>query len=96
MKPFCSRSMPVLAPRRWPWSPGVMSSEPPLCACSFKAQDSHYRQRYPDADFKLILVDNNPVGRIYVFRDEQKLRILDITVLPGHHNSGIGSAEIKQ
>ena len=76
-----------------PWSDEQRAA---FVRMQFQAQDSHYRQRYPDADFKLILFDNNPVGRVYLFRDGQKLRILDITVLPGHRNSGIGSAEIKR
>ena len=53
-----------------PWSDEQRTA---FVRMQFQAQDSHYRQRYPDADFKLILVDNNPVGRIFVFRDEQKL-----------------------
>ena len=76
-----------------PWSDEQRAA---FVRMQFQAQDSHYRQRYPDADFQVILFDNNPVGRIYVFRDEQKLRILDITVLPVHRNAGIGTAEIER
>ena len=57
----------------------------------FTAQDSHYRNRYPDADYKVILNEDKPVGRIYIFRDEKVIRILDITLLPQHRNAGIGT-----
>jgi hypothetical protein len=34
----------------------------------FQAQDTYYRENYPAADFSLIYVDDQPVGRLYVER----------------------------
>ena len=58
----------------------------------FNAQHQHYQSEFADADFQLVLVDDAPVGRLYVDRRADEIRILDITVLPEHRGRGIGSA----
>jgi ribosomal protein S18 acetylase RimI-like enzyme len=57
----------------------------------FEAQDSFYREQYPDADYKVILREGEPVGRLYVRREEDVIHIIDIAVLPEYRNRGIGS-----
>jgi GNAT superfamily N-acetyltransferase len=42
------------------------------------------------------MADNRPVGRLYVARLDQEIRIVDITLLPAERNDGIGSYLIKQ
>lgn len=61
-----------------------------------KAQHEHYRSVYPGAAFQLILWGGMSVGRLYVARGEDEIRILDITLLPQYRNRGIGSALIEQ
>jgi len=62
----------------------------------FDAQKNHYAQKYPAATHDVILADGRAVGRLYVARLDHEIRIVDITVLPGERNSGIGSYLIKQ
>lgn len=57
----------------------------------FEAQDSWYRQTYPDAGFGLLLVDGEPVGRITIDRWPEEIRIVDVALLPEHRGRGIGS-----
>jgi ribosomal protein S18 acetylase RimI-like enzyme len=57
----------------------------------FTAQHSHYREQYPDASYSLICLDDLPVGRLYVLREGDQIRILDITVLPEFRNRGIAT-----
>jgi GNAT superfamily N-acetyltransferase len=61
----------------------------------FDAQDKYYRQKYPAASFQLILENDEPVGRLYVLRETEAIRILDITVLPQYRNKGIGGSLIR-
>jgi ribosomal protein S18 acetylase RimI-like enzyme len=61
----------------------------------FNAQHSHYHERYPDADYKVILRDDEPVGRLYLLREKELIRIMDITVLPQYRNCGTGSDLIR-
>lgn len=62
----------------------------------FSAQQSHYRAHYPEGKHYVILVDEGAVGRLYVAEIERELRILDITILPQHRNTGIGTPIIRE
>jgi ribosomal protein S18 acetylase RimI-like enzyme len=62
----------------------------------FAAQQQHYQSHFPEADHQLILVGERPIGRIYVARRPDEVRILDIALLPEERNSGIGSSLIKE
>lgn len=57
----------------------------------FEAQGRDYRHRYPRGEFKVIMRNSQPVGRIYLNRGDDLIHILDITVLPEYRNAGIGS-----
>jgi len=61
----------------------------------FAAQHGHYHERFPDADYKLILQNDKAVGRIYVLREPEAIRILDITILPAYRNAGAGTLLIQ-
>ena len=60
------------------------------------AQHSYYHERYPDAEYKVILAEGEPVGRFYVARDEEMIQILDIAVLPERRRHGVGSTLIQE
>ena len=62
-----------------------------FCQMQFTAQDSHYRQHYPTAEFSVIEVSGTPVGRLYVDRWTREIRIMDIAVLPEHRGNGTGT-----
>jgi ribosomal protein S18 acetylase RimI-like enzyme len=56
----------------------------------FAAQHSHYQEHYADARFEIVLAGEQPIGRLYVDRREDELRIIDIALLPEHRGRGIG------
>ena len=60
------------------------------------AQQDHYVKKYPTANHYIIMSDDRPVGRLYVARLDQEIRIIDITLLPAERNTGIGSYLIRQ
>jgi len=62
----------------------------------FAAQQDHYAQKYPTASHDIIVCDDRPVGRLYVARLDQEIRIVDITLLPAERNAGIGSHLLRQ
>jgi len=62
----------------------------------FEAQDSYYRAQFPSADFQIIMNGDVPVGRLYVSREADGIRILDITILPESRSKGIGTSLIGQ
>ena len=55
------------------------------------AQQNHYRTYFPRATHDLILVNDAPVGRLYVDRRESEIRILDVTMLTESRGRGIGT-----
>ena len=62
----------------------------------FEAQTQHYKAEHPQANHDLICLADAPVGRLYLDRQAERLHILDITVLPQHRNTGIGSFVLRQ
>jgi GNAT superfamily N-acetyltransferase len=58
----------------------------------FEAQDASYRQSYPDGQFLIVVVEGEPIGRLYLARLEEEVRLVDLTLLPAQRGRGIGSA----
>ena len=61
----------------------------------FRAQQSHYREYYPEGELYVILAGDTAIGRLYVAEIEKEVRILDITVLPKHRGAGVGRRVIE-
>ncbi len=62
----------------------------------FAAQQEHYQKKYPMASHEIILSSGRPVGRRYVARLEQEIRIVDITLMPPERNGGIGTFSLRE
>ena len=69
----------------------------------FAAQAQYYREHYPDASFDVILLDADAggldaeaVGRLYVARWTDEIRIVDIALLPEFCNRGIGTTLLRR
>ena len=62
----------------------------------FASQQDHYSQTYPLANHDIIMSSDRPVGRLYVARLDHEIRIVDITLLPGERNAGVGSYLLNQ
>jgi ribosomal protein S18 acetylase RimI-like enzyme len=58
----------------------------------FLAQDRHYREVYPDGRFLVVTREGEPIGRLYLARLEDELRVIDITLVPAQRGQGIGSS----
>lgn len=57
----------------------------------FRAQGSSYMEHYPGAEFQLILLDGQAVGRFYVYRTPNEIQVLDISLLTQYRGQGIGT-----
>jgi RimJ/RimL family protein N-acetyltransferase len=75
-----------------PWSDAEKEA---FVQMQFQAQKIQYREHYPEASFQLILFDREPVGRLYVARLKDQIRIIDITLLPDHRGHGIGTPILR-
>jgi ribosomal protein S18 acetylase RimI-like enzyme len=57
----------------------------------FAAQHTFYRERFAGASFDLILLNGQPVGRLYLDRRPNEVRIIDIALLAEYRRQGIGT-----
>lgn len=61
----------------------------------FTARQRHYEIAFSEADHKIVLCEDRPVGRILVFRSAREIRLVDIALLPDHRGSGIGATLVR-
>lgn len=63
----------------------------------FDAQRQHYRSHYPaDTRYDVIECGGERVGRWYEARLDGERRLMDVALLPGHRNRGIGTALVRE
>lgn len=61
----------------------------------FNAQHQYYQDVYAGANFQVILLNEQPIGRLYLARWSHEIRIIDIALLSQFRNTGIGTALLK-
>lgn len=62
----------------------------------FNLQHSQYQQNYRQPAFDVIMVGETPIGRLYLNRGEEEIRIVDIALLPEYRGGGIGAALLQE
>jgi ribosomal protein S18 acetylase RimI-like enzyme len=71
------------------------SEKAAFVAMQFDAQDAAYRGAYPDGEFLVVLADGEPIGRLYVGRLPEELRLIDVIIEPKWRGRGIGTALVR-
>jgi GNAT superfamily N-acetyltransferase len=62
----------------------------------FDLQRREYDARFPDAEYNVIMIDDRPAGRIWIGRDSEQIRLLDIALLPEFQNHGAGTILLRR
>jgi ribosomal protein S18 acetylase RimI-like enzyme len=75
-----------------PWTPEQKAA---FVHQQFWAQHQHWQENYTDTSWDLVLLHGAPMGRLYVARWADELRIVDIALMPEHRGSGIGTRLIR-
>jgi ribosomal protein S18 acetylase RimI-like enzyme len=75
------------------WAPGQKEA---FVRWQFELQRNEYDTRYPTARYQVVLVNNQPAGRIWIGEDETQIRLLDIGLLEGFQNRGIGTVLLRE
>lgn len=63
----------------------------------FTAQKAGYAQAFPGAETFAVLPEPgvpDPVGRLILYRSAHAIRLVDIALMPGHRNQGLGTRVI--
>ena len=61
----------------------------------FQAQHTFYMQEFAGSSFDIIEQDGEPIGRLYVDRRRDEIRIIDIALLPPRRGHGIGARYLQ-
>lgn len=61
----------------------------------FRAQHTYYMQEFAGSSFDIIEQTGEPIGRLYVDRRRDEIRIIDIALLPQWRGRGIGSRYLQ-
>ena len=75
-----------------PWSEAERAA---FLLQQFEAQDRHYREHYRGASFDVVERGGVPVGRLYVARWPDEIRIMELSLLPEHRGAGIGTRLVR-
>jgi len=78
--------------RQVSWTPEQKAA---FVAQQFHSQHTFWQENYQDTSWDLILDDGEPVGRLYVARWPDDIRIVDIALMPERRNGGIGTRLIR-
>ena len=62
----------------------------------FQAQHHHYLKYYPDASYRLIIKEGEEIGRLYIARMNNEIRLMDIALLTAYRGHGIGSGLVRE
>ena len=76
-----------------PWSDDEKRS---FLTMQFDAQTRHYDEFYADAEFLIVETADGPIGRLYVQRRDDEIRVVDIALLPEARGRGIGGALMQK
>lgn len=70
------------------WTPEQIQT---FCQSQFEAQDAHYRQHYPTCEFLIIEKNGTPIGRLYIDRRPEEIRVVDIALRSTERGQGVGT-----
>ena len=71
-----------------PWSPEEKEN---FLRFQFHAQKTYYDEHFADAEFSIIESEGEALGRLYIDRRKDEIRLVDIALLPEARGRGIGS-----
>jgi GNAT superfamily N-acetyltransferase len=61
----------------------------------FNAQQPFSHARYADAAYRIMLLNQQPVGWIVIARRDEEMLVVDIALLPEQRNAGIGTLLLR-
>ncbi|MCP5112707.1 MAG: GNAT family N-acetyltransferase, partial [bacterium] len=62
----------------------------------FHAQHTHYQKEFREAAWDVIEKAGEPIGRLYLDRRPDEIRVIDIALLPAERCNGIGGALMRR
>jgi ribosomal protein S18 acetylase RimI-like enzyme len=63
-----------------------------LVRMQFSAQQTGYRDQYPQSQDFIVMMDDRPAGRLWLNQSAAEIAIVDIAILPEYQGSGLGTS----
>lgn len=67
-----------------------------LLAMQYKAQQSFYQQKFPQATDKIIYLEELPIGRMMTEIQRESIHLIDLSFLPDFRGKGHGTKLLEQ
>ncbi|MFP3388513.1 GNAT family N-acetyltransferase [Brevibacillus sp. SIMBA_040] len=77
----------------WGWE---VTQQEAFLRMQFEMQQKSYQLQYPDANYQIIIADEEPIGHMLVVHGDDKIILADLALLPSSRGRGIGSILIRQ
>jgi RimJ/RimL family protein N-acetyltransferase len=61
----------------------------------FHAQHQYWQENYTNTSWDVVLDDGVPIGRLYVARWPEDIRIVDIALMPERRGGGVGTGLLR-
>ena len=72
----------------WAWAPAIRQQ---ILDMQVRAKNGSYRMMYPEAHHAIIMLDDDPIGRLIIDRSRECYELVDISILSKHRSAGIGT-----
>ena len=66
-----------------------------LVGMHFRAQSMSIRLEHPQAERKIVMVQDAPVGRLIVDASGNHVEVIDVALLPEYRNCGLGTSVLN-
>jgi ribosomal protein S18 acetylase RimI-like enzyme len=66
-----------------------------LVGMHFRAQSMSIRLDHPQAERKIVMVQDAPVGRLIIDASANHIEVIDVALLPEYRNCGLGTSVLQ-